>query len=64
MVTRAMLKLLEGLNHKVVIRITGITAKSMNIGEWEWTLVDEALDTPRICPIKEYIQRRQATVVA
>ena len=36
----------------------------MTSGEWECPPVDEALDIYRLCPIKEYIQRRQATVAA
>ena len=39
-----------------------MTAQSTMSGEWEYPLVDEALDTAAIWPIKEYIQRRQATV--
>ena len=32
--------------------------------EWELPPVDDALDTAGLWPIKEYIQRRQATFVA
>ena len=31
-------------------------------GEWEWTPVDDSLETAGIWTIKEYIQRRQATI--
>ena len=60
----AMLKVIEGFHHRVARRITGMTARHTMIVEWEWTPVAEALDTTGICPTKEYIQRRQATVAA
>ena len=35
----------------------------MTGGEWKWPLVAFVLDTAGIWPIKEYIQRRLATIV-
>ena len=30
--------------------------------EWEWALVEEALEETRIWPMREYVRRRQATI--
>ena len=55
-------KVIEVLNHQLLRRITGMTGGHMTSEEWEWPLVDEALDISRLCTIKGYIQRRKATI--
>ena len=60
-VTGAMLKVLEGLHHRLARRITGMMAMNR---DWEWTPADEALETAGLWPIKEYIQRRQNKIAA
>ena len=60
----AMLKVLEGLHHRVARRITGITEWSTTSGDWEWPLANEALETTGIWTIKEYIQRRKENIAA
>ena len=47
-----MLKVLEGFNNKIAIRIAGITARRMTIGYCECTPVIEALETGVVWPIK------------
>ena len=32
------------------------------IGDWEWPLVDDTLDTAGLCLIKEYIKRMKYTI--
>ena len=59
-----MLKVLDGFRHQVSRRITGKTGHSTTGREWECPPAAEALDTTGIYPIKEYIQRRQATIAA
>ena len=51
-VTDSMLKVLELFHNWVAIRISGMKSRRMTSGEWEWTLVAEALETDRMCPIK------------
>ena len=62
LVTGAMLKLLEVFHHRSDIRIEGMTAQNTTVREWKWTLVDDAPETARLWPIKEYTQQRQANI--
>ena len=62
MVTGGILKVEEGLHHRVARSITGMKARRITIEEWEWPPVHEALETAGIWPIKENIQQRQDTV--
>ena len=39
-----------------------MTEQRKMIGEWQWPLVADALETVGIWPIKEYIQHRQANI--
>ena len=64
MVTGAMLKVLEGLHHRVVIWIVGNTAHCMVDGECEWPPVSDTLDILGMWPINEYIRCRKATIEA
>ena len=63
-VTGYMLKVLKGLQNWVEIRIMGMMAQSKMIREWECPPVSETMYTDGLYPIKEYIQRRQATIEA
>ena len=62
MLTGVIIKVLEVFHHWVEIRITGMTARRMTSGEWEWPPVAEGMDTAEIWPIKEFLQRSQNTV--
>ena len=42
----------------------GMTSWRTTSGEWEWTPVNEALETSGIWPTKEDIERRKANIVA
>ena len=55
MVMGAMIKVLARFHNWSAIRIAGMIVQRMKIGEWDWTLVDDALETAGIRPIKEYI---------
>ena len=60
----AMLKVLEGFHHRLSRRILGMTAQCTMVGELQWPLVAEALDTSGLLTIKDYIHGRQDTVAA
>ena len=55
LVMGAMIKVLARFHNWSAIRIEGMIVQCMKIGEWDWTLVDDALETAGIRPIKEYI---------
>ena len=57
-------KLIEGLYHRVVRIFVGMTEWRTIGVDWEWPLVDGALETAGMWPIKGYIQRRQASVAS
>ena len=63
-VTGMMLTVLEVFHHRVARKIAGKTAQCPGDGGWEWPPVEEDLDLAGIYLIKEYIQRRQATIAA
>ena len=52
LVTDAMMMVLEGFNHIIARRISGMTARKGNSGECEWALVDEALEVIGILYIR------------
>ena len=54
---------LEGFHHIIARWIAGMTAWRGDVGEWEWALVDEVLEVTGIWPMREYVRRRQATIV-
>ena len=60
----AMLKSLEGINHRSAWRITEMTARRTEDKEWEYPLVADSMEPAGIWPIKEYIQRRKSTITA
>ena len=59
-----MIKLLEVFHNQEVRWIAGIMAQHMTSGEWERPSVADTLETAGIWKIKDYIQRRQATIAA
>ena len=62
-VTRAMLKVLEGFYHRAARRIMGMTAKHVADGEWEYPPEVVAIEAAGLHPIQEFIQRRQVTIL-
>ena len=64
MVTGAILKVIEGFHHRVARWIAVKTAWSNVDREWECPPVEYALEISGLWPIKDYIQRRQATITA
>ena len=60
----AILKVIVGFHHRLARNIMGLTAQSMAGGGWYWPPVTEALDTARLCTIKENEQQSQDTVAA
>ena len=61
-VTREMLKVLTVFHHQAARQIMGMTAKRGAGGEWEYPVVDEAMDAVGIHPIRVYIKRRQTNI--
>ena len=59
----AMLKALDGFDHRADRRITGMPETCEAGGDWEFTPVAAALEAAGIHTIMEYIRRRQATIV-
>ena len=62
--TGDMLKVPEGLHHRLARMIMGMIVRHMTSGECERPPVDEPLETAGLWPIKEYIHRRQEYVAA
>ena len=62
-VTREMLKILEGLHHRAARRIMGLTEKRGVVRESYYPLVRESMEVAGIHPIVLYIRRRQANIV-
>ena len=58
----AIMTVLEVFCNSIDIRILGITVRKGYWGEWGCSLVDVALETTGIWPIREYVRRRQATI--
>ena len=61
--TDEMMAVLEVFHNRIAGPISGTTARKSNDREWEWALVDAALEVTGIWPIMEYVRRRQATIV-
>ena len=64
MVKGAMFKVIEGFHHQASINIVGKTARCAVNGEWECPPASDALEIASLSPIKDCIQRLQATIVA
>ena len=47
-----MLNVLEGFHYQVARRITRVTAQCTMDWEWDWPLVDEAMENAVLWPIK------------
>ena len=62
-VTREMLKVLEGFHHRAARHIMGTAATRGADGDWEYPLMVTKLEAAGIHPIWEYIRRRQATIL-
>ena len=60
--TREMLKVLAALHHRAARRITGLTEKHGAGGEWEYPLVEDAMEATGIHLIRVYIKRIQPTI--
>ena len=56
------MKLQYGLHHRVDWRIAGKTSRNVGAEGWEWPSPEEALDTSRICNMKEYVRKCQGTI--
>ena len=63
MVTEEMLKVLDGFHNWVARRISGMLSQKVGEEIWDWSLVAYALEASGMWPMKEYIKRRQATIV-
>ena len=61
-VTDAMMTVLEGFHHRISGRIERMTSGRDDDGEWEWHLVNMALEVTGIWPIREYVQRRHEKI--
>ena len=62
LVTDVMMTVIEGFRHRIDIQIAGITARKGDGMEWEWALVDAALETTGFWPMREYVRRWQADI--
>ena len=58
-----MMMLLEGFHHMISIWIEVMTVPGVDGGEWEWALMEVALEATGIWLMREYARRRQATIV-
>ena len=63
-VTGGTLKVLEGFHHRAARWIVGMTDQRTEDAIWEYHLVADAIKAAGIWLIKEYIQRRKATIMA
>ena len=61
-VTREMLKVLEGFHHREARQITAMTAKRGSGPEWEYPSLVKAMETEGLHPIGLYIRKRKATI--
>ena len=64
MVTRVILKVLEVFHHQAARAIVVMTDQYTDGGDWEYPMVNDALEAAGNWTIKEYIQIREATVTA
>ena len=60
--TRDILKVLTTFRHWATRRITGMTAKHGAGVEWEYSAVEEAMESAGFRPIRVYIKRRHTTI--
>ena len=57
-----MMAVLEVFHHRIAIWITGMTENNGEGREWEWDLVDAALELTGIYLMREYLRRQQAKI--
>ena len=57
-----MLMVLEGFHHRIARRIARMTVQRGNVREWEWSLVDAALEVTELWTLMEYSRRRKVTL--
>ena len=62
MVFDVMMTVLESFHHNILIWIAEMTLRRGDRGEWEWALVDMALEVTGIWPIRECMGRQQAKI--
>ena len=58
-VTEAMVTVIEGIHHRIAIRIAGMTVRKSNSREWELASVYADLETTGIWAVREYQSSRQ-----
>ena len=56
------LKVLTAFHHRAAQRITGMMVKCGAGGEWEYPVLEEAMDAAGIHPVGVYINRRQTAI--
>ena len=61
-VTGYMLKVLTVFHHRAAQRITGMTAKCGTGGEWDYPVVEEAMESAGIHPNELYSKGRKTTI--
>ena len=61
-VTYKMMSVLEDFNHRIAIWLEGMTVHRGDGREWEWVLVEAALEAIWIWLMREYVRRRQETI--
>ena len=54
---------IEGFNHRIARLVVGMTERKGEGGEWEWALVDAALETTETWTIREYVRRWQVKIM-
>ena len=62
-VTGAMLKVLDGIHHRVARKIAAMKYWRVEEGEWEWSLIEYNLEAAGLWKMKEYIWRRKDIIV-
>ena len=62
MVKDVMMTVLEGFHQMIARQIAGMTAWRGDGREWEWALVDVAVEVTGLWPIRDYVRRRSETI--
>ena len=58
-----MMTVLEGFYHDISRNIEGMTVRTGDNGELEWSSVDTALETTGIWEIRGYVRGRKAKII-
>ena len=56
------MKVMEGLHHRISLRISGMTARQVREEVRECSLAMEELEAASMWPMNDYSHRRQATI--